>query len=523
MPARPHHAHTEEWQQVRQLCLWPEQRRYELVRPLVLFGDLSAERAQETETPERTLRHQAEEFTAGGMLSLFRPTRKQVEDHHRSLPPPMRQAIVDLKAEYPGLSLHELAQICYVRFGRRPSHHTVQLVLADGPRPTSTTRRYPRYSEITDSAARRHAVVALHAEGWTPTSIAGYLDLSRTTVYEVLRRWKEEGVDGLADKSHANTRPVRKVDLATKQAVYKLQENPELGAFRIHAALKQLGIHVSPATCGRLLAENRHLYGLGKPKQAPKEPREHPYKAQYRHHIWSVDVRYIEHHQIAILKGPFYIISILDNFSRAILASNVCQRQDETAYLLVLLAAILWLPNPAGDLRRRFFDAIYLPLVLLGARGMYEAIAGVRSLRARRLIPFSYVAFSAIGSAFLLLAPLPVAAEPQYTISNAEYQGLRWLSAEPTGRVLSMPGVGLYVPAYSADTVYVGHYDETYNYATKTQTTFNVLTGRSDIEEFIRENQIRYVVWTSDLPAPPPGALGRPAYDSPDFKIWRLF
>ena len=191
---------------------------------------------------------------------------------------------------------------------------------------------------------------------------------------------------------------------------------------------------------------------------------------------------------------------------------------------LVLLAVILYLPNPAGDLRRRFLDGVYLPLAVLGARGLYESILPrLQSLRARRLIPFSYVAFAAIGSAFLVLAPLAVAGQPQYVVTTAEYDGLKWLGAEPSGRVLAMPGVGLYIPAYSSDTVYVGHYDETFDYANKTQTALSVLTGRSDIEQFVKDNQIRYVVWTSDLQSPPPAALGSPAYDTPDFKIWRLF
>jgi hypothetical protein len=191
---------------------------------------------------------------------------------------------------------------------------------------------------------------------------------------------------------------------------------------------------------------------------------------------------------------------------------------------LVLLAAILYLPNPAGDLRRRFLDGLYLPLVVLGARGLYETILPrLHSLRARRLIPFSYVAFAAIGSAFLVLAPLAVAAQPQYTMTTAEYDGLNWLGSQPAGRVLCMPGVGLYVPAYSPDTVYVGHYDETFDYVTKTQIALSILTGKSDIEQFILDNHIRYVVWTVDLQSPPPAVLGPPGYDTPNFKIWRLF
>jgi hypothetical protein len=203
------------------------------------------------------------------------------------------------------------------------------------------------------------------------------------------------------------------------------------------------------------------------------------------------------------------------------------RRSREDLFLLgwlVLLAVILYLPNPAGDLRRRFLDGLYLPLVVLGARGLFEDILPrLRSLRARRLIPFSYVAFAAVGSAFLVLAPLAVAAQPQYSVPTAMYDGLNWLGGQPAGRVLCMPGVGLYVPAYSADTVYVGHYDETFDYVNKTQTALKVLTGQQDLEQFTVANDIRYVVWTVDLQSPPPAVLGPPAYDTPDFKIWKLF
>ena len=203
------------------------------------------------------------------------------------------------------------------------------------------------------------------------------------------------------------------------------------------------------------------------------------------------------------------------------------RRSREDLFLiawLVLIAAILYLPNPAGDLRRRFLDGMYMPLVVLGAIGMYETILPrLRSARAHALIPFSYVSFAAIGSAFLVLAPILIATQPQYSVSQAEYDGLNWLGREPVGRVLSMPGVGLYVPAYSPDTVYVGHYDETFDYVNKTQTALDLLTGKTDIVQFDAANKIRYVIWTADLPAPPPTVLGPPAYDSPNFKIYRLY
>ena len=80
--------------------------------------------------------------------------------------------------------------------------------------------------------------------------------------------------------------------------VKKLASNPDLGAYRVMAALEQIGIKLSQRTCGRLLALNRSLYGIEVPKGAPRQKKEMPFKATFRHEYWSVDVRYIEKHQV---------------------------------------------------------------------------------------------------------------------------------------------------------------------------------------------------------------------------------
>lgn len=55
-------------------------------------------------------------------------------------------------------------------------------------------------------------------------------------------------------------------------------DSPELGAYRVHAALEQIGIHLSQATCGRLFALNRDLYGLPPTKEtAPRERKTMPF------------------------------------------------------------------------------------------------------------------------------------------------------------------------------------------------------------------------------------------------------
>ncbi len=272
------------------------------------------------------------------MGSLFTPTTKQQHDTHRNLPTPMRQVIADLKAEFPALHFREIAKICYVQFGRKPSHHTIQAVLAESPLSTRKTRRYPPFADFDNPAERRLAVIRLHTEGWNITSISEYLATTRRTIYAILKRWIDEGVKGLDDKSKAPKNPKRKVNLDAINEVRKLQENPELGEWRVHAALKEIGIKLSARTCSRILQLNRNLYGMKGPQKEPHQPKTMPFKATRRHEYWTVDVRYIEDH----LLGPdsIYSITIMDNFSRAIISSAISPKQDLTAYLIVLYAAI---------------------------------------------------------------------------------------------------------------------------------------------------------------------------------------
>jgi putative transposase len=325
---------TDEWEQIELLCGWPEQRDYELIRPMVLFGAPADGRSQETgESSGRTLRRKATRFEAEGMESLFGSESAR----RRRLPPAMRRLILDLKSEHPGLNPSEISRVCYVRFGRRPARKTVKRVLAEEPLPLRFVRRFLPYHEIPERRDRRAAVVALHADGWSAKAISGYLRVGTSTVYRILRRWAEEGPEGLEDGPHGRPPGVRKVMLRAMEAIRRFQQNPNLGEFRIHAALAQIGIHLSPRTCGRILALNREIYGLEKPKGPVKEKKEMPFAARRRHQYWSADVRYVDNDRVG---GRAYAISVLDNHSRAVLASALTRTQDLASYLSVLYAAV---------------------------------------------------------------------------------------------------------------------------------------------------------------------------------------
>jgi hypothetical protein len=74
---------TDDWEQLRLLCRWPEQFAYEEIRPTALFGTPVSERAEQTGSSERTLYRRVARFEAEGVDSLFAAEGSK----RRGLPP----------------------------------------------------------------------------------------------------------------------------------------------------------------------------------------------------------------------------------------------------------------------------------------------------------------------------------------------------------------------------------------------------------------------------------------------------
>src|SRR5215470_1343934 len=127
IPKRSRRERTEEWQSIQQWSLWPEQELYEQIRPIILFGQTPGERAKETGAAQRTLSRKADEFEQYGMQSLFASQEQGgARETSKSLPSEIRQLIVTLHMELPTMSWREIAEVCYVRYGRRPDHKSVK-------------------------------------------------------------------------------------------------------------------------------------------------------------------------------------------------------------------------------------------------------------------------------------------------------------------------------------------------------------------------------------------------------------
>jgi transposase len=339
-PNRTRRESTDEWSQVKQGILWPEQEWYESIRPLVLFQEIAGKRARAIDVLRRTLARKADACETLGMQSLF-PSGEQggARETGKTLPPEIHQLMVELHAEWSTMSWREIAEVCSIRSGRRSHHTHVKRRATSGPPPSLQARRYQPWHLIPDPAERKLAVIRLHfEEGWSIPSIAGEMHVSRPTISATLQRWTEEGVVGLDEKSRARKGP-RKVTLNIANEVRKLQENPLLGTWRMSTALARMGIEVSPTTCGRIMEANRQRDGLEKPHRSPREKREMSFKAVRRYQYWSADIRSIEDHLLPDPK-PVYVSNIFENFSRSVLASAISPTQNGWDFLALLAEAI---------------------------------------------------------------------------------------------------------------------------------------------------------------------------------------
>ena len=214
----------------------------------------------------------------------------------------------------------------------------MKAVLEESAIPRKLLRCFDPYHEIADDRKRREAVVTLHREGWADKAIAGYLKIDRSTVYRVRKRFEKEGDAGLLDRPAGRQKGVQKVgpegdgrgeEDAGEPRTREVQGTGGSGAdgYRPQQSYRRAYSRRQPRS-----------RGPDKPSRGRKEKRKMPFEASFRHEIWTSDVRYLDH---AIPEtGQAYVVAILENYSRAILASAVTLAQDTNAYLSVLHAAI---------------------------------------------------------------------------------------------------------------------------------------------------------------------------------------
>lgn len=334
---------TEDFVQLKLKFVDDVQERYESIRPIVLFEDVSIEkRAAEIRSNTQTIRKRIKRFKKFGMLGLFDfrhfPERVKKWD----VPQDVINEIFNLLSIYPNFKPGEIARIVFRKLGYKLSSYKVETIIEENPFPL----QYQLPQIPSDPYQMRIEVVKLFYQGWKVKTISKFFGKSRQYIYDLIHSFEKENFAGLITKSKTPREPCRKIFLPIISRVYQLQkENPSLGRFRIWALLKKklqedgIFLQISKCSVGRIIALNKKLYPeLNKLNEfRDNKVKKMPFKAKHRHQYWFIDIRYLA----KIDDKWVYSLCVLEGFSRTILSGMVSPFQDLWAILMVLYTAIL--------------------------------------------------------------------------------------------------------------------------------------------------------------------------------------
>jgi transposase InsO family protein len=316
------------------------QRRYEVIRPLVLLGDrTAAQRAEETQMHPETVRDLTRRFRQHGMLGLF-PAHTGLLSPSRGKQGP--EAVVEeltrLKALYHGFRYRELARILLCKLEYRIDAKTVKRLWQHRSVPVQGELPFGDYHHQATRTQARLQVIKLYYQGWNKLSISRVLHVSRPTIDRWIQRFEAEHLAGLDDKSSSPQTTTRKAWFPLMIAIYHLQKrHPDAGRFRIWSLLANTTI--AERTVGRVMALNKQVYDdiphVAR-LQPKKPPGPHPYKASQPHQYWFIDGRMMD---FAFDGVKWWSLLILDGYSRTILAGALAPSEASWATLMVLYTA----------------------------------------------------------------------------------------------------------------------------------------------------------------------------------------
>jgi transposase InsO family protein len=338
---------TEDFGQLRLKFTDPVQHHYEVIRPIVLYSETISERSRQTGVERTQVGEKAKRFVQKGMFGLVDQRTDKGGRKPHEYPEPIAEHILYLKHLYPPIHYREIVRIIERKFGYQTNHHTVKGFLERHPFPVQLELEFSAFHSFEDAYQARWTVVQMYFQGWNRKSIGGLLKLSHQHVGRIIDAFEQDGFAALEDK---RTRPVNhphnQMSLPFLKEVLDIQkEYPRAGEFRVHGILEaRLDEDVpSERTVGRAMVLNREFHGAPGPWQSDKKevdpeatPKYLPYRPQYRHQMWFVDVRYL----VKLDDRWVYSICIIEGYSRTILAGMASEYQDLASVLQILHAAL---------------------------------------------------------------------------------------------------------------------------------------------------------------------------------------
>ncbi len=172
----------------------------------------------------------------------------------------------------------------------------------------------------------------VEGSGLSVSQALSKIDIPVSTFYRWKRNLNQHGLEGLEDKSPGHIRPWNTLLQEEREKVREISLlNPEWSS-------REVALHISD-TCGFTISESSVFRilkneGLIKPRVVKTFPASNEYKTKTNrpNELWQTDATYM------LVKnwGWYYLISVLDDFSRRILAWKLQTTMDADAYSEVI-------------------------------------------------------------------------------------------------------------------------------------------------------------------------------------------
>jgi hypothetical protein len=116
----------EDFEQIRRQFVDPLQHDYEVIRPIVLFGETAAERSRQTGMERTTVGDKVRRFVLDGMEGLRDRRTAARGPQEPGYPEAIAGYLIYLKQLYPPMHLREMERIVLRKFGYKTNHHTLK-------------------------------------------------------------------------------------------------------------------------------------------------------------------------------------------------------------------------------------------------------------------------------------------------------------------------------------------------------------------------------------------------------------
>lgn len=189
------------------------------------------------------------------------------------------------------------------------------------------------WQEVSTMSLRKEFVILATAEGASIRQLCRRFSISSRTAYKWIHRYREEGEEGLTDRSRRPQRmPTRTPKAVEAVALAVRDAHPTWGGRKLRAVLAARGL---PRPAASTVSTILQRHGRIDPAESVKHRPWQRFEQQRPNQLWQMDFK----GHFAVGEGRCHPLTVLDDHSRFALAIEACA-DEQTATVQRRLTAI---------------------------------------------------------------------------------------------------------------------------------------------------------------------------------------